>query len=801
MEQKGANAMIIKRAAILGIVMALLFFGLLLRIFLIQTRDFDKYQGKVISQLTTESKVNAERGNIYDANGILIATNITRYRVFISPSSIAKAQKKANEEGKNIKYDELISKNLSEILEVEYDKVLLQTTYTKYLDRTIKKSVEEESANEVRAFIDEYDLENMIYLEAVSERYYPYGSLASHVIGFTGSDGQGLYGLELQYDSYLRGTAGKYIVARDAQGNEMPYSYDLYIPQKDGDHLYTTLDVFVQSALERALQDTYAEHNVQNRVCGIVMDVNTGAVKAMATYPNFDLNSPRELNEASQAVLDASGLLKGSEEYDKLHDELMKGTWNNKAVTESYIPGSTFKIITSSMALEENKVSMSEDVFCKGSKNVSGFNIHCHKVLGHGSLSFAEGLQQSCNVWFMTLGERLGTEVFQKYFNAFGYNKKTGIDLPGESNSVISSSMSNLDLVIYAFGQNFNVTPIQQITAVSAVANGGHLVTPHLLDNISDNDKNVILSYESSSKRQVISSSTSATLREILEDGVSGSGGAKNAYVPGYRIAAKTGTSEKKERECPVCDSTANPVYDENGMVVKKEDKIQYICSVCRHTGDMDKFEVSEDYICSCIGFAPAENPQYAVIIIADEPTSGLLYGSTVAAPYVADVFESVLDHLGVEPVYSEKELENMAVAVPTLKNWSVKLAKDYLDTLGLEIEIIGDGNYVKKQFPEADSVIEKGTGRVIVYTSSDTEEKTSEVPNLVGLTASAANKLLKTLNLNVNATGAKSYISNSDAYVVSQSVSAGTTLSQGSVVTVELKYLDGDDITPDVDR
>jgi stage V sporulation protein D (sporulation-specific penicillin-binding protein) len=358
----------------------------------------------------------------------------------------------------------------------------------------------------------------------------------------------------------------------------------------------------------------------------------------------------------------------------------------------------------------------------------------------------------------MTLGERLGTEAFAKYFKAFGYNKKTGIDLPGESGSIISSSMSNLDLAIYAFGQNFNVTPIQQITAVSAVANGGYLVTPHLLDNISDGDKNIILSYQNSVKRQVISASSSSTLREILEEGVSGSGGAKNAYVAGYRIAAKTGTSEKKD-----------------------QGKEGY-------------------YICSCVGFAPADDPKYAVIIIADEPTSGILYGSTVAAPYVADVFENVLDHLGVEPVYSEKELENMAVKVPTLKNWSVSLAENYLDTLGLEIEIIGDGSYVKKQFPEADSFIEKGTGKVIVYTSSDAEEKTSDVPNLVGMTASAANKLLKSLNLNVSATGAKSYISNSDAYVVSQSVSAGTTLSQGSVVTIELKYLDGDDVSPDVD-
>ena len=465
---------------------------------------------------------------------------------------------------------------------VEYDDVYKQATeYTKYLDRTIARKVDENKADEIREFIAEYSLERMIFLEAQSTRYYPGGSAASHVLGFTSNDGECLYGLELQYDEYLSGVDGYYIKARDSYGKEMPFEYASYINAIDGYNLTTTIDSTVQSFLEQELAATVEKHNVTNRACGIVMDVNTGAVLAMATSSPFDLNDPWQLDENSAARLENlidEGYDKLSDEYNDLSRELLTTMWSNKAVIESYIPGSTFKIITSSMALEEKVVTMTESVTCPGHKTLFGHTIHCHETKGHGSLSFPQGLQQSCNVWFMTLGERIGIERYQEYVEIFGYKDKTGIDLPGEGNSIFASEMTELDLAIYAFGQNFTVTPIQQICAVASVANGGELLTPYLVEKISDNAGNVIFAHETEQKRETISEDTCKIISRILEEGVSGDGGAKNAYVAGYRVAAKTGTSEKKERECPKCGSTGMP-QTINGSVM-------YVCNICKYTAE-----------------------------------------------------------------------------------------------------------------------------------------------------------------------------------------------------------------------
>ena len=403
------------RAAILLGVAVLLFSALLVRIFLLQTVKYEHYRQKVLEQITTESTVNASRGNIYDAGGVLLATNVTTYRVFLSPSSIARAQSLHNAEGSNIQLDTLISEKLSALLNVSYDFVLKQTTYTKYLDRTVAREVDEDTADLVRAFIDEYDLEQMIYLESTYTRHYPYSALASHVLGFTGSDGTGLYGLEFQYNQMLSGTNGRYITARDSSGNEMPYAFKEYIPAQDGYNINTTIDVFVQSALEEQLQNAYLESGGQNRAAGIVMNVQTGAVLGMAVYPNFDLNNPRELDEQSLATLQSFGYEVGSDAYNTLKQNLQLNMWSNKAITESYIPGSTFKVMTAAMALEEDVVTLRESNNCTGSLTVLGQNIHCHKVQGHGSLTFAEGIQHSCNPWLMKVGLRLGTNTFYNY--------------------------------------------------------------------------------------------------------------------------------------------------------------------------------------------------------------------------------------------------------------------------------------------------------------------------------------------------------------------------------------------------
>lgn len=782
MSDRTNNSTALKRSAFLGFAFLAVFAVLLIRILTLQTFSFEKYQSKVIDQVTTSSPVAANRGKIYDRNGNVLATNITTYRLFISPSSI----KMAEEEGKS--YSELIANGLSSLVEgVEYEDVYKQATeYTEYLDRTIARKVEESKADEIREFIAQYELENMIYLEAQSTRYYPAGDLAAHVLGFASNDGEGLYGLELQYDSYLSGVDGYYIKARDSYGREMPFEYASYIDAIDGYNITTTLDSTVQSFLEEELAATVEKFEVTNRACGIVMDVNTGAILAMATSSPFDLNDPWQLDEVSEGRLDKlieDGYDEQSDEYNDLSRELLTTMWSNKAITESYIPGSTFKIITSSMALEEQVVSLTESVNCPGHKTVLGQTIKCHETKGHGALSFAQGLQQSCNVWFMTLGERVGIERYQEYVEIFGYNDKTGIDLPGEGNSIFASEMTALDLAIYAFGQNFTVTPIQQITAIASVANGGQLLTPYLVEKITDNAGNVIFAHEVEQKRETISEDTCRIISQILEEGVSGDGGANKAYVAGYRVAAKTGTSEKKERECPKCGST--------GVPHTGDDKVEYICSICKYKGEADDFPVSEKYICSTVAYAPADDPQIAVLIMVDEPTKGSLYGSTVAAPYVGNVLENSLPYLGVEALYSREELEDMRIKVSSYKNWSIERATRVISEAGLRYKVIGSGEYVTSQLPAAGTYIEEVSGTIVLYAGSEPEE-TVTVPDLSGMVATTANQALINLGLNIRIEGADSYLSGTGYTVVAQSVAPGEKVAAGTVITVTFSKKSG---------
>lgn len=748
---RSADTGTLKRATILGIAVVLLFALLLIRILMLQTFGYEKYQNKVINQLTTEAEVVAERGKIYDTNGVLLATNITTYRVFIAPRTIEACEA---DDGKE--YAEMIATGLSNILDTTYENVMKQTTYTKYLDRTIARQVDEETAALVEAFIDEEGLQDMVFLQAGTKRYYPHGTLASHVLGFTGSDGAGQYGLELQYNSVLAGTNGKYITARDSHGNEMPYEYQSYIEAQDGNSIVTTLDVNIQSVLEEQLATTYIESGGANRATGMVINVNTAEVLAMATYPNFDLNDPRALNEDCQAVLDSSGYAEGTEEYLALKQELQLMTWSNKAVTEVYMPGSTFKIVTASMAYEENLVVENEHFNCPGYHIVLGTKIRCHKTTGHGSLTFAGGLQQSCNPILMMMGARIGRENFYKYFRSFGYLEKTGIDLPGEGTSIFypEDSFTELDLATSSFGQNFKISPIQQLMAVATVANGGYLLTPHLVKEVQDSKGNVLQTYDEGTKRQVISSETAKTLADILEEGVSGNGGAKNAYVAGYRVAAKTGTSEKIDKK-----------------------------------NEMD--DGRDYYVCSCVGFAPADDPEIAVIILVDEPTKGVLYGSYVAAPYLANVMEQVLPYLGVEAVYTDKELANMAVTVPALTGWSVNAAKNYAIEAGFEVEVIGEGGIVRSQSPAAGFKVESGRAKIIFYTETGASREMVTVPDLLGKTAVAANETLANRNLNIRIEGTNNYLSGTGAVAIAQEPAAGTQVEAGSIITVTFRNKD----------
>ncbi len=746
----------VKRASVIGLMVVIAFLILLLRILKLQTVEYTYYRDKVSNQITTEAEVIADRGKIYDRNGVLLATSVTTYRVFIAPRIVAQMS-----EAQELKYDVLIATELSGILDVEYDYILKQTTYTKYLDRTLARNVDEEVAEKVRKVIQDNDLEDMVFLQAGTTRYYPGGTLACHALGFTGSDGAGQYGLELKYDSILAGTNGRYITARDSHGGEMPYEYQSYIEARDGYSIVTTLDINIQSTLEEQLRATYTESGGQNRATGMVIDVKTGEILAQATYPDFDLNNPRKLNEFDAETLAQSGFTADSEEYAKLRQELQLTTWSNKAVTEVYMPGSTFKIVTASMAYEENLVNPTETFYCPGHHyplEGSKIKIHCHKTTGHGSQTFAVGLQNSCNPVLMMMGARIGRERFYDYFRAFGYLEKTGIDLPGEGTSIFyqESAFSELDLATASFGQNFKVSPIQQLMAVTAVANGGYLLTPRMVKEVIDSEGNTITAYSTDVRRQIISSETAKKLAEVLEGGVSGGAGAKNAYVAGYRVAAKTGTSEKIDKK------------NETGK---------------------------EYYICSCVGFAPADDPEIAVIILVDEPTKGVLYGSTVAAPYLANVMRDVLPYLGVEAVYTDKELANMAVEVPSLVTWYASVAKSQAESMGFEVEIVGGGSVVKSQVPAPRTLMESHNAKIILYTESDMEKTTVTMPDLSGKTAVAANEILANFGLNIRIAGTNNYMSGSGAVAVAQSHAPGSEVERGTVITVTFRNQDADDI------
>jgi stage V sporulation protein D (sporulation-specific penicillin-binding protein) len=702
--------------------------------------QFEKYQSKVLDQLTTESKVTAARGTILDAAGRVLATNRTVYNVSIFPNIIARAENSAA-------VSERIADGLSELIDgLEKEQVQKHISHKTELQRTVKRGLSAEEANVVLRFVAENALYDMVAVEAAEVRHYPLGNLASHVLGFTGSDSQGLYGLELQYDKELSGIPGAYVTARDSMGNELPHQYEAYRPAIPGYTLETTLDAYVQSILEEELEATMIESAAANRVCGIVMNVKTGAILAMATAPSFDLNEPFTLNSYAASELAAMGLAEGSDAYKKAYNALLLESWSNKAATEIYMPGSTFKALTCSMVLEQGAVQdLNERFFCSGALAVADRLIHCHKVGGHGSLTFREGLQNSCNPVMMTIAARIGTDCFYDYVKRFGLLEKTGIDLPGEGNSIFHapSAFTPLDLATASFGQNFKVSVLQMITAISSIANGGELVTPYLVERMTDDKGNVVFQHERAVKRRVISEETAGTIAAVLERGVSGDGGAKNAYVAGYRVAAKTGTSEK--------------------------------------IGDNREARIG-----SCIGFAPADDPEIAVVIVVDEPTDGSRYGSVVAAPYVGNVFRATLPYLGVEAVYTEAEEAQRTLTVPALKGLSVAEATSLLGDSGFSFTLQGEGERVIAQVPAAGSTVLHAGARIVLVLGEGNFE-TALVPDLVGKSAATANRMLVDLGFNVALIGGG--IHAGTVTVVRQEPAAGEAVPPGTVVTLYLPY------------
>ncbi len=730
---------------------------LLGRIFYMQVFKYDEFQKTVIDQITVSSTLTAQRGDIYDSNMNLLATNRTVWRLFISPKDIKEHSEKFDTD-----YADIVSRGLSEITGVSYDTIYEKTQKTNRLDETIVKEIGESTYEAVLNFVVENGLSRMVYMQASTTRYYPYGTLASHVLGFTGSDNQGLFGLEMYYDDDLTGTDGKYITAVDAHSNEIPYDYSSYIPATDGLSLVTTIDSYIHGELENELAEIVSEFDVQNRAVGIVMDVNTGAVLGMATSSPFNSNEPYVLDEISQKKLDNSGYEAGSEEYNTYKTSLLYDMWRNKAVSELYEPGSTFKIITASMGMELGKTTASDAGFsCPGYHIVGGVRIKCWRspnAHGHG-ITFSYGLQQSCNPTLMQLAERIGTDNFYKYFGDFGYLEKTGIDLPSESQTIFHAkgALGSVELAVASFGQRFKVTPLQQLTAICAVANGGYLVTPHLIDSLIDEDGSTVYKYENEVKRQVVSEEAAATVSSILEEGVSGTGASKNAYVAGYRIAAKTGTSEKLDKA------------DANGNFTLR--------------------------IGSCVAYAPYDNASIAVLIIVDEPIVNY-YGATVAAPYISDLLSKIMPYLGYEPNYTDKQLASMSVNIGNYVGRTVGEAKAMIKKLGLSVDCgdARDDEKITAQTPYSGTALNKNMGTVILYTEYSNVQS-AVVPDLLGKSVTEANQILISRGLNIKIEGSQNYAISDTEYARAtyQSIAAGTSVDRGTVVTVRFLYDDRD--------
>ena len=755
-----------------GIILVLfLLCGALLagRLFFLQILRFDQYQSNTISQYTKETVIQAKRGAIYDRNMKVLAISTTVERVFISPNTIPNLtvaayvenlvedirdsdEKKAERtrllslfKDTSITVAQDIANELSYYLGVEASMVLERAAKVNRADETIKKQVELEVTGEIKKMVSEKHYTRFIHFAEESKRYYPYASLASHIIGFTGTDGYGLTGVEAYYNTLLTGENGRIVSAKDAYGNDMSSKYESYVDAVNGSDIVLTVDWTCQSILEKYLQEALEDSKARNRVCGIVMDVNTGEILAMATKPDFNLNDPYTLDAISQSILDA---FEGADEEKKdLRVNLLNELWKNKSVTELYEPGSTFKIITSAMVLEENLVTSTEKFVCTGQIRIPGLSapIHCHKRAGHGTLNFEGALGNSCNPFFVAMSQRLGKDLFYTYYKAFGYNETSEVDIYGETSNLFFdlSTYSSVDAACAAFGQNFKVTPISHLRAICAVANGGYLVTPHVLKASLDQNGNVVESFHTEAKRQVVSTENCEILWDYLYRSVE-DGGNRNAAVAGYKVAAKTGTSVKTEKS--------------------HED---------------EKF-----YVSSCVAFAPADKPEVAVIFIVDEP-EGNYYGSTVAAPYVAKILSEVLPYLGVEPEYTEEEIAALGTALPDYVGRSLSYASSNLQGKGLTVEIVGNGSNIVAQSPSAGTKL-SGGGKVILYTEEGLKNANVSVPNVVGMSAAAANRTLLNAGLNIEIVAG---IGGEGATVTKQGINAGEMVLPGTVITVEFRY------------
>ena len=789
-----ANRVVRTRTMILMVVLGICtFVALFWKLYDIQINQHDEMWERAVDQQTRSATVPASRGTIYDRNGYMLAVSSTAEEVNISPKEIAAfvekqrsdieaAQEKAAQKGESYTAPEIrdqayIARGLSRILDVDQAKIEESMTKTNLMYVNIKKKTEQDLADEVRRFINgEIDEEGGevpeghrkklqgVWMNPDSKRVYPYSSLAANVIGFVDGDNKGGVGLEAKYDSELEGTAGLTVTAKNAAGTDLLYQYEQYYDAENGSDLVLTLDVSVQAALEKGIEAMVKKFDAKNGATGIVMDVNSGAIVGMASYPNYDLNSYGTLYddslkaklEATLAQLESQRMDYATEEdYEAAASEARSTTlqtqWRNKCVDSTYEPGSTFKPITLAMALEEGTVNMNSTFNCTGSVKVGVWTMHCSKKSGHGLQTLEQAVGNSCNPAFIKIGQSVGAETYYEYLKSFGLMEKTGVDMIGEVKGIFDESALKNDvatLASYSFGQTFNVTPLELIRAQAACVNGGYLYTPYIVDQVLDDDGNIISQHDSTPVRQVISEETSAKVRQCLEYVVA-SGTGKNGQVAGYRIGGKTGTADK--------------------------------------TGTKTASNPKGDIVVSFMCFAPADDPRYIMLLTMDTPsrTTGTYpSGGNMVAPTASQIMAEILPYLGIEPDYTAEELAGADAAVPNVVGKTAADARAVLEGAGFSCKTVGSGETVTDQTPAGGAIVPNNAS-IILYLGTEKSDAPCTVPNVLGKTAAQANQALTDAGLIMKVTGATSSTSG-NVFAISQDKEAGTELKAGSVVTVQ---------------
>ena len=729
-----ANRVIQTRSFVLMLLMGVGMFVLLFfQLFDLQIVRHEELQSKAVSQQTRRTVVTASRGTIYDRTGNIMAISASAETIILSPLEIDRA---VNDKDAPVSWTkDTLAAGLAELLDGDAAAIRKRMDNTKSQYEVIKLRAEEDTANAVRAYINENKIVG-VHLVADAKRYYPYGSLASHVIGYVGDDNTGLYGLEARYEQELEGQSGMVVSTKDNAGNDMMYAYEQYFAAQNGSDLTLTLDTTIQYYLEKGLDTMTDKFAAANGATGIIMDAKTGGILAMASSPSYDLND-------FAAVQDKT-LQERMERGESTLAEMQLLQWRNKALNDTYEPGSTFKILTLAAALEEGVINKNTTVNCNGYVNISNYTIHCSNKVGHGLQTLVQSVGNSCNPAFISYGLKLGNTKFYDYMKSFGLMDGTGIDLGGEATGIFAdpSSFTQLDLACYSFGQNFNVTPLALITAQAACINGGYLHTPYLVERITDSNGSVTYQHDSTPVRQVISEETSATVRECLEYVVA-SGTGKNGQVAGYRIGGKTGTADKGQ---------------------------------------------SGDVVVSFLCFAPADDPQVIMLLTMDTPsryTGTYVSGGNMVAPIASSIMSEVLPYLGVEPSYSAEELLGMDTTVPNVIGMSVEEAKSKLSERGLACKLHGDGQTITDQTPAGGAII-PGKSAVILYAGADKSTAKCKVPYLIGKTPSEANTAATGAGLFIRFSGATASES-SAVRVLSQTIEAGTEVEAGTVITVQL--------------